>query len=100
MVVDDCSFDTYGCPPPINVIYLTNRGIYSKNQIQKNDSYCASYCSNVADQEMRKTNNSSDLLKIISPKSKEPQPIQNPKPTTNFSNKNKKETRVLRQNCR
>ena len=36
--------DSYGCPPPINLIKQINGGIYSEYQIQKDDSYCAAYC--------------------------------------------------------
>ena len=37
-------FDSYGCPPPLNITKQTNNGIYSEYQIQKDDSYCAAYC--------------------------------------------------------
>ena len=44
----DCYFDSYGCPPPKKLLeYLKNKHkkcIYSEYQIQKNDSFCASYC--------------------------------------------------------
>ena len=41
-------FDSYGCPPPLNIMSFIKSGIYSEYQIQerfqKNDSYCAAYC--------------------------------------------------------
>ena len=37
-------FDSYGCPPPINIMSFINRGCYSEYKIQKDDSYCAAYC--------------------------------------------------------
>ena len=37
-------FDSYGCPPPRNIINQIENGIYSEYQIQKDDSYCAAYC--------------------------------------------------------
>ena len=37
-------FDSYGCPPPLNIMSFINNGIYSEYQIQTNDSYCAAYC--------------------------------------------------------
>ena len=37
-------FDSYGCPPPLNITTQINNGIYSEYQIQKDDSYCAAYC--------------------------------------------------------
>ena len=37
-------FDSYGCPPPTNILNHINNGIYSEYQIQTNDSYCAAYC--------------------------------------------------------
>ena len=37
-------FDSYGCPPPVNIMEQRKNGLYSKYQIQKNDSYCAAYC--------------------------------------------------------
>ena len=43
-------FDSYGCPPPLNITKQINtqsafgNGIYSEYQIQKDDSYCAAYC--------------------------------------------------------
>ena len=44
MFVDENYFDSYGCPPPKNVVNQINKGTYSEYQIQKNDSYCAAYC--------------------------------------------------------
>ena len=37
-------FDSYGCPPPTNILNHINNDIYSEYQIQTNDSYCAAYC--------------------------------------------------------
>ena len=37
-------FDSYGCPPPVNIIKQIGKGQYSEYQIQKDDSYCAAYC--------------------------------------------------------
>ena len=38
-------FDSYGCPPPVNIInQIGTEGVYSEYQIQKDDSYCAAYC--------------------------------------------------------
>ena len=37
-------FDSYGCPPPLNITKQINNGIDSEYQIQKDDSYCAAYC--------------------------------------------------------
>ena len=34
-------FDSYGCPPPTKILNHTINGIYSENQIPKNDGYCA-----------------------------------------------------------
>ena len=46
--IKDCYFDLYGCPPPKKLLnYLKNKHkkcIYSEYQIEKNDSFCASYC--------------------------------------------------------
>ena len=46
--IKDCYFDLYGCPPPKKLPkYLKHRYkkcFYSEYQIQKNDSFCASYC--------------------------------------------------------
>ena len=44
----NCYFDSYGCSPPKKLLkYLKSKHkicIYSEYQIQKNDSFCASYC--------------------------------------------------------
>ena len=37
-------FDSYGCPPPTNILDHIKKVIYSEYQIQKDDSYCAAYC--------------------------------------------------------
>ena len=37
-------FDSYGCPPPLNITKQINNGIFSEYQTQKDDSYCAAYC--------------------------------------------------------
>ena len=44
MLVNESYFDSYGCPPPINIMSFINKGINSEDQIQKNDSFCAAYC--------------------------------------------------------
>ena len=44
MYTDKYYFDSYGCPPPTNILNHIKKGIYSEYQIQKNDSYCAAYC--------------------------------------------------------
>ena len=44
MFSDKFFFDSYGCPPPTNILNHIKKGIYSECQIQKNDSYCAAYC--------------------------------------------------------
>ena len=45
---EGCYFDSYGCSPPKKLPkYLKNKHrkcISSEYQIEKNDSYCASYC--------------------------------------------------------
>ena len=44
---EDCYFDSYGCPPPGKLLkFQENKHrncIDSEYQIQKNDSFCASY---------------------------------------------------------
>ena len=40
-------FDSYGCPPPTNILNYITKGVFSEYQIQKNDSYCAAYCLDV-----------------------------------------------------
>ena len=44
MFSDKFYFDSYGCPPPTNILNHIKKGIYSEYQIQKDDSYCAAYC--------------------------------------------------------
>ena len=44
MLTNQNCFDSYGCPPPLNITKQINNGIYSEYQIQKDDSYCAAYC--------------------------------------------------------
>ena len=44
MFVNEFYFDSYGCPPPLNISKQINNGIYPEYQIQKDDSYCAAYC--------------------------------------------------------
>ena len=44
MFVNEFHFDSYGCPPPTNILNHIKKGIYSEYQIPKNDSYCAAYC--------------------------------------------------------
>ena len=44
MFVTEFYFDSYGCPPPLNLMSLLNNGFYSEYQIQTDDSYCAAYC--------------------------------------------------------
>ena len=43
MFATEFCFDSYGCPPPTNILNHIKKGIYSEYQIQKNDSYCAAY---------------------------------------------------------
>ena len=46
--INENYFDSYGCVPPKKLSkYIIKRNrfcLYSEYQIQKNDSYCASYC--------------------------------------------------------
>ena len=46
--INENYFDSYGCVPPKKLTkFIINRNgycLYSEYQIQKNDSYCASYC--------------------------------------------------------
>ena len=46
--VNENYFDSYGCSPPkkLSKFIIKRNGycLYSEYQIQKNDSYCASYC--------------------------------------------------------
>ena len=48
MYTDKHYFDSYGCPPPLNIMSfiakLHKSGVYSEYRIQANDSYCAAYC--------------------------------------------------------
>ena len=50
MFINEYYFDSYGCPPPLNITKQINtrsafgNGIYSEYQIQKDDSYCAAFC--------------------------------------------------------
>ena len=44
MFVNEFHFDSYGCPPPLNIMSFINNGFYSEYQIQKNKSFCAAYC--------------------------------------------------------
>ena len=44
MFINEFYFDSYGCPPPLNILSFIESGFYSEYQIQKNDSYCAAYC--------------------------------------------------------
>ena len=49
--INENYFDSYGCVCPKNVSkFIIKRNgycLYSEYQIQKNDSYCASYCLNI-----------------------------------------------------
>ena len=46
--INENYFDSYGCSPPKKLSkFIINRNgycLYSENQIQKYDSFCASYC--------------------------------------------------------
>ena len=46
--INENYFDSYGCVPPkkLSKFIIKRKGycLYSEYQIQKNDSYCASYC--------------------------------------------------------
>ena len=46
--INEDYFDSYGCVPPKKlskfIIKRNGHCLYSEYQIQKNDSYCASYC--------------------------------------------------------
>ena len=44
MFVNEFYFDSYGCPPPLNIMSFINNGFYSEYQIQKIESFCAAYC--------------------------------------------------------
>ena len=49
--INENYFDSYGiiCPKKLSKFIIKRNGycLYSENQIQKNDSYCASYCLNI-----------------------------------------------------
>ena len=47
MFANEFYFDSYGCPPPLNIMSFNNNGFYSEYQIQKIDRYCTAYCLNV-----------------------------------------------------
>ena len=44
MFVDEFYFDSYGSPPPLNIMNFINNCFHSEYHIQKNDCYCAAYC--------------------------------------------------------
>ena len=48
LYIHECYFDSYGCPPPKKlskfIIKRNRHCLYSEYQIQKNESFCASYC--------------------------------------------------------
>ena len=44
MYTNQYYFDSYGCPPPVNIMSFINNGFYSEYHIQTDDSYCAAYC--------------------------------------------------------
>ena len=48
LYINENYFDSYGCAPPKKqskfIIKRNGYCLYSEYQIQKNDSYCASYC--------------------------------------------------------
>ena len=37
MFVNEFCFDSYGCPPPLNIMSFINNGFYSEYHFQKND---------------------------------------------------------------
>ena len=39
MFVNEFYFDSYGCPPQLNIMSFINNGFYSESPFQKNDSY-------------------------------------------------------------
>ena len=43
MLSDRFYFDSYGCPPTVNIMKQIKNGLYSEYQIQRKDSYCAAY---------------------------------------------------------
>ena len=44
MFVNEFCFDSYGCPPPLNIMSFINNGFYSECHFQKNDGCYAAYC--------------------------------------------------------
>ena len=44
MFANEFSFDSYGCPPPLNITKQIKNGFHSEYQIQKKESFCAAYC--------------------------------------------------------
>ena len=44
MFINEDYFDSYGCPPPLNITNHINKGIYSEYENQKDDSYCGTIC--------------------------------------------------------
>ena len=44
MFVNEIYFDSYGCPPPLNITKQMKNSFCSEYQIQNNDSFCAAYC--------------------------------------------------------
>ena len=48
MLFNEFYFDSYSCPPLLNIMSSITNGFYSEYQnqelLQKNDSYCAAYC--------------------------------------------------------
>ena len=47
MFINKYHFDSYGCPPPVNIMNHINKGIFLEDHTRKNDSYCAAFCSYV-----------------------------------------------------
>ena len=43
MFINECYFESYGCPPPTNILNNINKGVYLVSQFQKKDSFCAAY---------------------------------------------------------
>ena len=48
MFISEYYFDSYGCPPPLNITNLIKKRIYSESRVQKDDSYYAAYCLSVS----------------------------------------------------
>ena len=44
MFANEFYFDSYGCPPPLNITKQIKNGFHSEYQIQKKESFCAAYC--------------------------------------------------------